>query len=853
MDKHYDFISTQKKWNKIWKDNHTFHTEPNNQKPYSIVIPPPNVTDVLHLGHALNNTIQDILIRHFRNMGYNAEWLPGTDHAGIATQVVVEKLLHKEGKTKEDIGREKFLEMVWNWANERKSKILNQLEEIGASCDWDRTKFTLDEDLSKTVAHVFKQLYDEGLIYKGTYIVNWCPRCHTALSDEEVEYKNLNGKLYYIKYPIKDSDEFIIVATTRPETMLGDTAIAINPNDENKKHLIGKTVILPLVNREIPIIADEHIDLEFGTGFVKVTPAHDPNDFEIGKRHNLEKIVIMNTKGIINKNGGKYEGLTRENARIQIMHDLEKLDLVEKIEDYSHSVGHCYRCKTVIEPYLSEQWFIKMKDLAKPALDASLNKELTFYPSRWQGVYNHWLKNIKDWCISRQLWWGHRIPIYYCNDCSHEFVSIEKPEKCPKCNSKHLRQDENVLDTWFSSWLWPFSTFGWLENSEDYKYFYPTNVIVSASEIIFFWIARMIMAGLHFTGKLPFKDVYIHGTVRDSKGIKMSKSLGNGIDPLEITNSFGADALRFSLVYVSGQGKDPNISKNTFELGRNFANKIWNAVRFVLMKNENFDINKLNIQYEDEFDKWILSRLKQVQEEYINNIENYRFSDSAKLLYEFFWHDFCDWYLEIMKIKNKKTDIALFIINNFIIMLNSLMPYITEEINEVLKNNKLIHERKIQSLDYEVFDYSEIISFKSLISSIRNLINETNINKIDIYVNNENIKKFFIKNKDIIEKLSKSNIAFIDNDNIKGIPAIYENGIVFIKSENIENIDEKIVKYKKELEQINRELIKIERNLNNKGFLNKAKPEIVQMMRDKQQLFSDKKQRVKNILHNLEK
>ncbi|MGE3063770.1 MAG: valine--tRNA ligase [bacterium] len=849
MDKIYDFLSNEAKWNKKWSDEKTYHTNPDSRECYSIVIPPPNVTDILHLGHAFNNSIQDILIRYHRNRGYNAEWLPGTDHAGIATQVVVEKLLKKEGKKKEDFGRDKFEQEVWKWAKDRRFTILNQLKGIGASCDWERTKFTLDEDMSKTVAVVFKKLYEKKYIYKGNYIVNWCPRCHTALSDEEVDYHEKNGKLYYIRYPLSDNSGHITVATTRPETMLGDSAVAVNPHDEGKKHLIGKKVTLPLMKREIEIIADEFVDKEFGTGFVKVTPAHDPNDFTMGMKHNLDKRVIMDTRGFINDNGGKYKGLERYKAREEILKDLEELNLIEKIEDYKNSVGECYRCKTTIEPYLSEQWFVDMTALAKPALEASLNNTLKFYPARWQGVYNHWLMNIKPWCISRQLWWGHRIPVYYCDSCESEHVSVEKLTECPKCGGT-VRQDENVLDTWFSSWLWPFATFGWSDNSSDYRYFYPTKVIVSASEILFFWIARMIMAGIEFTGELPFRDIFIHGTVRDSKGVKMSKSLGNGIDPLVITNKFGADALRFTIVFLSGQGKDPNISEKSFELGRNFANKIWNAARFILSDSE--EKAPHNVSPEDEFDGWILSRLSEAEKNFNSAIGQYRLSDGAQIIYEFFWKDFCDWYLEIMKARGKKKATALFVLKRVMMLLNPYMPYITEELHQILGGKSLIHEET-----YSEFEFSDSLALervenlKSLIVALRNLMQETNAKRVFVLCD-EDFFNTSEKSMDLLLKLSKLEAIDIVKEKAKRAIAVpFAKGIVFVSAEQIGNLEERIIKYEKELSQINSEIEKTERNLKNEGFLSKADESVIQMMKEKVVEFSSKKERIEEILKSL--
>ncbi|MFO8062785.1 MAG: valine--tRNA ligase [bacterium] len=850
MDKHFDYGAAQKKWNKVWREKNAFHSEPDNREPYTIVIPPPNVTDILHLGHALNNTIQDILIRYHRNKEFNAEWIPGTDHAGIATQVVVEKNLRKEGRERKDMGREAFLSEVRQWVDSRKNRILQQLEGIGASCDWDKKKFTLDDDMSKAVATVFKLLYEEGYIYRGTYIVNWCPACHTALSDEEVEHDEQKGKLYYIRYPVKDSDEYITVATTRPETMLGDSGIAVNPEDKKNSPMIGRTVILPLLNREIPVVADDFVNMEFGTGFVKVTPAHDSNDFDMGKRHGLEEIVIMDTNGIINSNGGKYEGMTREEARQRIMEDLKDMGLVDKIEDYENAVGKCYRCKTIVEPYLSEQWFVKMQDLAKPALEASANGDINFYPNRWKGVYDHWLENIRDWCISRQLWWGHRIPVYYCDECSEEFVSVNTPGECPQCGSEDFRQDENVLDTWFSSWLWPFSTMGWPEKTEDYRYYYPTEVIVSASEILFFWIARMIMAGLHFTGRLPFKDIYIHGTVRDKDGVKMSKSLGNGIDPLEITEEYGADALRFSIVYISGQGKDPNVARNTFELGRNFANKIWNAARFILLNAEEAVIPEEPLT-NDYFDKWIIRRLAVLTDSIESNVASYRFSDYAKNVYDFFWHDFCDWYLEIIKIQNRSMETAIYVLADFLKLINPLMPYISEELNEILGSERMIHQKAISRPAGEMDkNFDDMDLFRDLVSSIRNIISETGIKRIRVYAGSG--RDFLEKHKSIITELSGAeSLDFIDSAQVKGIPGIFSGGMIFIAASDIDNIDEHIRKYEDEKGELEKQLKKLEKTLSSSDFLNKAPADVVERMKEKEEQFTEKKQRIEHIINSL--
>ncbi|MDP8212005.1 MAG: valine--tRNA ligase [Candidatus Zapsychrus exili] len=693
LSKRFDFKEVDSKWCKYWEDNDVFEAKANKDKiPYTIVIPPPNVTGILHMGHALNNTLQDIIIRYKRMKGFEALWMPGTDHAGIATQNVVERKLAKEGKGREDVGRDAFVDMLWSWKKEYGDTIINQLKNIGASCDWKRTRFTMDDGYSEAVKQAFIKLYKKDLIYRGTYIINWCPRCLTALSDEEAEHQDHQGHLYHLKYPLKDDPEnYIIVATTRPETMLGDTAVAVNPKDKRYKKLVGKTLILPLINREIKIIADDFVDMEFGSGAVKVTPAHDPNDYHMGKRNNLEFINVMHENGKINKNGGEFDGLDRFDARKKVLESLEKQGLLLKTEDHAHAVGHCYRCDTIVEPYLSKQWFVRMAPLAAPAVKAVKDGKIKFTPDRWTKVYLNWMENIRDWCISRQIWWGHRIPVWYCDDCNNEMVAADELKTCTKCNSANIRQDEDVLDTWFSSWLWPFATLGWPKENEELKYFYPTSSLFTASEIIFFWVARMIMAGFEFMGDIPFSDVYIHGTVRDSKGRKMSKSLGNAIDPLEIVNEYGADALRFSLIVNSGQ--DLFISKEKFEIGRNFANKIWNASRLILMNakdiDKNFDLSKT--ENLDLPSKWIISRFHSTLEKVSDSIERYRYSEAENLIYEFFWSTFCDWYLEIIKDNwgNKQIqNIAYKIMEESLKIIHPFMPFVTEEIWDNINKDK---------------------------------------------------------------------------------------------------------------------------------------------------------------------
>jgi len=680
---------------KTWLEKSWFKANSkSNKSAYSIVIPPPNVTGILHMGHALNNTIQDILIRYKRMQGFEALWMPGTDHAGIATQNVVEKRLAQEGLKKEDIGREEFLKRLWAWRDQYGSTIIEQLKKLGASCDWSRTRFTMDQDYSKAVARVFVELWKKKLIYQGNYIINWCPRCQTALSDEEAPHQQREGFLYYIRYPVKGSDKFVVVATTRPETMLGDTAVAVNPKDSRYKSILGQTIILPLLEREIKIIADDFVDSEFGTGAVKVTPAHDPNDFEIGQRHKLLSVLVMNPDGSMNENSADYQGMDRFEAREAILESLRRRKLLEKTEPHTYAVGHCYRCNTLVEPYLSRQWFVKMKPLAKPAIKAVKKGEIKFYPSRWTKVYLNWMENIRDWCISRQIWWGHRIPVYYCQDCQAQPVAAEaEPKKCRGCGSSNFKQDENVLDTWFSSWLWPFATFGWPEKSakKELARFYPTACLVTAPEIIFFWVARMIMAGFKFIGKKPFSDVYIHGTVRDKTGKKMSKSLGNTIDPLGVIENFGADALRFSITLCAASGSDVYLSDDKFLVGRNFCNKIWNAVRFIFLK-----VDKANIKIDDlalpeirGVDSWILEKLDETIREVSLSLDKYRLNEAAKKIYDFFWHDFCDWYIEIIKddFNSTKAKVSLYVLLSAIKLLHPIMPFITEEIFGLIKQN----------------------------------------------------------------------------------------------------------------------------------------------------------------------
>ena len=694
LPKTYDPSAVEDKLYQFWNDSGFFNAEVDeNKKPFTIVIPPPNVTGQLHMGHAFDETLQDILIRTKRMQGYSALWMPGTDHAGIATQIKVEENLRvNEGKTRYDLGREEFLKRVWDWKHQYGNRIISQLKKLGSSCDWRRERFTMDEGCSKAVKEVFVNLYEKGLIYKGSRIINWCPHCATALSDAEVEYETQPGKLWHIKYPIKDSDEYLVVATTRPETFMGDTGVAVNPNDERYKHLVGKTCILPIMNREIPIFADDYVDMEFGTGCVKTTPCHDPNDFEMGQRHNLEQILVFNEDATVNENGGKYQGLDRYECRKAVLRDLEEGGYLVKTEDHEHNVGTCYRCGTTVEPMTSAQWFVKMAPLAKPAMDVVHDGRVKFVPGRFANTYLRWMENVHDWCISRQLWWGHRIPAYYCEDCGEMTVAKEDVTVCPKCGGTHIHQEDDVLDTWFSSALWPFSTLGWPEKTRELDYFYPTSVLVTGYDIIFFWVARMIFSGMEQMHEEPFKTVYIHGLVRDAQGRKMSKSLGNGIDPLEIIEQYGADALRFTLVTGNSPGNDMRFSTEKVEASRNFANKIWNASRFIQM-NLTIDNAELPADLALE-DKWILHKYNELVKAVTENIDKYELGIAVQKLYDFIWDNFCDWYIEIVKPRLQNHDdvaaneraqkVLCYVLRGTMQLLHPFMPFITESIWQAL-------------------------------------------------------------------------------------------------------------------------------------------------------------------------
>jgi len=856
----YNPKETEDKWYRFWEENNFFHAEPDtSKKPYCIVIPPPNITGILHMGHALNNAIQDIYIRYKRMNGFKTLWMPGTDHAGIATQNVVEKKLAKEGKTKEALGRDAFLKEVWKWREEYGSTIIAQLKKLGCSCDWARTRFTMDEGLSDAVLEVFIRLYKKGLIYRGSYIINWCPRCKTALSDEEAQHRDVNGMLYYIKYPIKSGIkskglEHLVVATTRPETMLGDVAVCINPTDKRYKELKNSTVTLPILNRELKVILDKKVDPKFGTGVLKVTPAHDPVDFELGLAHGLEPINVMNEDATINKGGGPFVGMDRFEAREAIIEELKERDLFVKSEPHSHAVGHCYRCHTMIEPRLSKQWFVKMAPLAKPALKAVKDSKIKFYPKRWTKVYINWMEGIRDWCISRQIWWGHRIPVYYCRECTKSdkekvIVSKIKPEKCPNCGSLDIGQDEDVLDTWFSSWLWPFSTLGWPKESKELEYFYPTDVLVTAQEIIFFWVARMIMAGLEFMKDIPFKDVYIHGTVRDDTGTKMSKSLGNIIDPLDIIRDFGADALRFSIISITAQGQDVFLSPKKFEIGRNFANKLWNASRLVLLNLREEAMKKDLCQFVGDpslslADRWILSKFYQALADYTKSLESYRINEAANRIYEFIWHEFCDWYLEIAKltIGEDRTQFILYkVLEKSLRVLHPVMPFITEDIWQ-----RFPREHGTKSIMVTQWPHlqKDFISSKvdcqmeimiNIIQAIRNIRAEWRIEpikEIEAHINTKSKKDLdvILANQSYITKLTRV-VKIAADTKIKkpkhSAVSVLGDIEIFIPLEGIIDLDKERIRLEKKMEQSKGLLTSIQKKLKNKNFLKKAPAPVV--------------------------
>ncbi|RJP55765.1 MAG: valine--tRNA ligase [Deltaproteobacteria bacterium] len=853
LEKGYDPAKVEDKWSGYWINNGFFKADVNDlRKTFSIVIPPPNVTGSLHMGHALNNTLQDILARFKRMDGFNVLWMPGTDHAGIATQNVVERELAQKGISRHSLGREKFIEHIWKWREEFGGIIINQLKKLGASCDWSRERFTMDEGLSRAVREVFVELYHEKLIYRGDYIINWCPRCQTALSDLEVEHEETEGYLYYLKYPLYNSKKFVVVATTRPETMLGDTAVAVNPNDERYKKLIGKTAVLPVMGREIPVIADEYVNKDFGTGAVKVTPAHDVNDFEMGLRHNLEAIRVMDVDGRMNDNAGPYRGLDRFRCRKEIIEEFQKNGTLKKRENYSHNIGHCYRCKMVIEPTLSKQWFVKVKPLAEPAVEAVKDSRVRIIPVSWEKTYFEWMNNIRDWCISRQIWWGHRIPAWYCNDCGEVIVSKEDPTQCAKCMSSNISQETDVLDTWFSSALWPFSTMGWPEHTRELELFYPTSVLVTGFDILFFWVARMIMMGIKFMGKVPFNDVYIHALVRDIEGKKMSKSKGNVIDPLVIIEKYGADAFRFTLAAFAAQGRDIKLSEERIGGYRNFANKVWNASRFSLMNIEGYDenlIDKDRIDYTLS-DKWIMSRLNRAIEQTRDALENYRFNDGAHLLYQFVWHEFCDWYIELIKpylfdkadsnLRLNTQHVLLGVLNTVLCLLHPFMPFITEEIWSKLPNSEgSITVHQYPKSDSNLIDEkaeAEMNLIIDIVGNIRNVRGEMNIppaTQVETFLYTEDRETYdkLERNKDHIKNLARiGNLSISSNkkEYKSSATAVVDKVEIFVPLKGIIDFYEEEKRLKKESDKIEKKLMLLNKKLSNEDFLSKAPPHVIE-------------------------
>ncbi len=855
ISKQYDPKAVELKWYREWEENDLFEVDPDSGKnPFCIIMPPPNVTGQLHMGHALQDSIQDLLIRMKRMQGFESHWQAGKDHAGIATQNVVEKELVKEGTTRHELGRDRFVERAWEWKEKYGNRIFEQKKMLGDSADWSRERFTFDPGLVVAVSKVFKHLYDKGLVYRGNYIVNWCPRCNTAVSDEEVNHKDHDHNLWYFRYPHKDDDGYVTVATTRPETMLGDTAIAVNPKDDRFKDLVGKTVILPLAEREIPVIADRFVDPEFGTGQVKVTPAHDPNDFEMGQRHDLEQISVLDEHGRMNDNvPDRFRGLDRFEARKEVLKALDEKGLLEKTEDYETSVGHCQRCETVIEPYLSLQWFVKMEPLAKPAIDAVKDGRIKFFPKRWAKVYFAWMDNIRDWCISRQLWWGHRIPVWYCQECKELIVEVETPDKCTKCGSTDLLQDEDVLDTWFSSWLWAFSSLGWPEETEDLKKWYPSDVMVTGYDIIFFWVARMIIAGLEFKDEIPFHDVYITGMIKDEQGRWMSKSLGNGIDPADMIDQYGSDAVRFTLIALASEGQDIRLAPSRFESGRNFANKLWNSYRFL---HSHIDRLEKPLRIEDPFnltegtplpDRWIISRLHQTVEKIYSNAEKYRVNDIMLALYDFVRKEYCDWYLELIKVrldtksseqeKHRTLGLAVALFDSAIKLLHPGMPFITEEIWQVLRKympavkSQYIVDQKYPTKEWFFKDEraeSEMDFLQRLIGSIRNIRSEMRIppdRKAEVVLARcDKAKKRLIETNlaDVSRLASLSNLAFNDEKPPQAASAVVDEIEVFIPLASLIDLDVERKRLDKEIKRLQGLIRGSEAKLSNSKFLEKA-------------------------------
>ncbi|MCD5390506.1 valine--tRNA ligase [candidate division NPL-UPA2 bacterium] len=911
----YNPRPVEERWYQFWEEKGYFQAEVNKKKrPYCIVIPPPNITGSLHMGHALNNTLQDILIRWKRMQGYNALWIPGVDHAGIATQNVVEKELVEAGINRHELGREKFVEKVWEWKAKYGETIIQQLKRLGCACDWRRSRFTLDESCSRAVREEFVRLHQERLIYQANYIINWCPRCQTALSDIEVEHQEINGKLYYINYPLESGQDQLTVATTRPETMLGDVAVAVHPDDKRYQRFIGKTLILPLVGRQLPIIIDERIDPSFGTGAVKITPAHDPDDFEIGVKQKLSQVVVIDETGKMTKEAGNYAGMDRYQCREEVLKDLKTQRYLVKIEDYIHSVGHCYRCHTAIEPLISEQWFVKMKELARPAIRAVKSGRITFFPHRWTKVYLNWMENIRDWCISRQIWWGHQLPVWHCRNCQHLNVSQEEPNSCEKCGSSDLEQDQNVLDTWFSSALWPFSTLGWPEETEDLAYFYPTSTLVTGHEIIYFWVARMIMMGLKFRGDIPFHEVYIHGIVRDREGRKMSKSLGNVIDPLETMEEYGTDALRLALAQASTLGgQDIFLSRERLEGTRNFANKLWNVSRFILLNTEDFNFKgtkQKSLKF-DEDDEYIISRLNQIIREVTNSLSAYKFSEASQAIYEFLWHEFCDWYVELSKLRlpvryslcstapkvlyaqgclsgcpeplngtasrqseglqgdkdeeERRTAqwVLHYVLRNVLKLLHPYMPFITEEIWQHLAGTegsimlsawpRFLRKRVNEKAIGRARKKYEVITAERRIRSGWNIPLKRKLEHVIKPVNREEKEILERSREKFTQLLPSSQLTIDENYEPSGnlISEVTPSGTtIFVNLGEAVDLEREREKHRKEIAKIEEELKRVDRKLSSADFLEKAPQEIVEKEKNKRDEYET---RISQLLKTLKK
>ncbi|MCB8817638.1 valine--tRNA ligase [Desulfosporosinus shakirovi] len=868
----YDSSAVEGKWYQYWEENGFFHEEVNKDKPaFSIVMPPPNVTGALHLGHAMDSTIQDILTRFKRMQGFNTLWVPGTDHAGIATQAKVEEQLAKEGTSRKELGREKFLERVWDWKKQYGGRITQQLRRLGASCDWERERFTMDEGCSRSVREAFVDLYSKGLIYRGNYIVNWCPKCHTTISDIEVEHTDREGNLYHLRYPVKGSRESLVVATTRPETMLGDTAVAVHPQDERYQHLIGKSLILPLMNREIPIIADEYVDREFGTGAVKITPAHDPNDFEIGLRHKLPQIIVLDKEAKMNENAGRYQGMDRFEARKAVVEDLKNAGALVKIDAHAHAVGECYRCSTIIEPLVSKQWFVKMGPLAEPAIDVVRDGRLEFVPDRFDKIYLGWMENIRDWCISRQLWWGHRIPVWYCDKCGAEICSKEDPSSCPTCGADHLKQDPDVLDTWFSSGLWPFSTLGWPEKTPELEQFYPTSVLVTGRDIIFFWVARMIFMAMEFKKEVPFPKVMIHGLVLDAQGRKMSKSLGNGVDPIEVIDQYGADTLRFMLITGNTPGNDLRFHPERLEATRNFSNKIWNASRYVLLNLEDYEEGPRGELAPA--DRWILTRYASTVENVTGALEKFDLGEAGRLLYEFIWNEFCDWYIELTKprLYNKEDVLArhtaqsvlLEVLEGTLRLLHPFMPFLTEEIwqNFPVQGNSIMMQPWPEVPAYrDAVAEGNMTLLMEAIKGIRNIRAEMKVSpgqkvEIIILVPDQNQRAVLEKGKaDILKLAGGASVELFETLTEKpsqSASAVLGGVEIYLPLKGLMDLDKEVARIEKEISLALQDQQVLEIKLNNPGFTSKAPAAVVAKERERLEGLSARRVALEERLNEL--